>query len=211
MRRRIIRETRKMSQRVTLSKMSLKVEIENAEAMIEGYRKAGERYHVSIFTAHRRSVSLQNDFRSTPKLITAKRGGLRSDYPLSCIGKSIQVQKYKLKNKYVAVLTDIFHIDNNFGMWESICNSGAFDIWAPEAPFNSLVKKADPMILMFRVCEADREVKVKDGQYFDEVDENDVNVELIRPIIGDNDYRNLVDQIRLSIGNNLKINGHEIV
>ena len=211
MRRRIIREARKMSQRVTLSSMSLKVEIENAKSMIEGYRKDGEHCYVSMFTAHRRSVSLQNDFRNNPKLITAKRGPLRSDYPLSCIGKSIQLQKYKLKNKYVAVLTDIFHIDNDFGMWEGICNSGAFDIWAPEAPFNSLLKKTDPMILMFRVYEADKEVRVKDGQYFDEVDENDVNVELIRPIIGDNDYHNLVDQIRQSIGNKLKINGHEVV
>lgn len=197
-----------MGRHVILNSLSLKVERENAKAMIEGYQKGGEFHNVTIFSAHNNSWSLRNDFRNTPKLITAKRSNPRKEYPLSLLGKNLKANKYKPKNKYVAELTNIFHINNDINMWKTICNSGAFDIWAPEAPFNSLINKYDPMILAFRIYEIDREVTVDDGQYSDRITNTD-EVELIRPVIQNNDYRNLINQLLSSIGNNLKRGGHE--
>ena len=52
------------------NEMALKVERQNAWAMIEGFRKKDEHFFVSIFTAHLRAKSIQRDFKQYPKLIT---------------------------------------------------------------------------------------------------------------------------------------------
>ena len=60
------------SQTLTVNHLTLKVERENAKAMIEGFDKGKDHHFVTIFPAHRDAWSIANDFHDVPKLLSAK-------------------------------------------------------------------------------------------------------------------------------------------
>jgi len=172
---------------ILLNTQTLKVEKQNAIALTQGFLKESKRYYSSIFTAHQNSISMQKDFREMPKLLTSFRGRPRRKYPLSDIGKDLHTEGYELRGKYVAILDRIFHIRDNIKIWEELCNNGVFDIWEPEAPYNSLSGKIDPMILLLRIFEIDYDFtnEITKGGYFDMIAGGKVRI--IRPIIPNNE------------------------
>jgi len=170
-----------------LNEQTLKVERENAKAMIEGFDKGADHYHVSIFTAHKQAKSIQMNFKEVPKLLSTKRSPPRPEYPLSPIGRALWADRYEPKYKHVAVLDRIFHIHNTLGIWKELCSDGVFDIWDPVAPYNSLVGKADPQILVLRIFEIDRSFHddLQYGQYCDKIPL--MHVKPLTPIIPQNE------------------------
>jgi hypothetical protein len=170
---------------IKVNKSTLKVERQNAKAMIEGFYKNSNLYYSTIFTAHKRSISLKYDFKTYPKLIENFINSMpRKQYPLSQIGKDLKSERYEIRKKYIAHVDRIFHIKNSINIWKDLCNSGIFDIWMPEAPYNSLKSKKDPMILLLRVFEIDYDF-VNDmnniSNYFSFVPQR--QVQIIKPII----------------------------
>ena len=197
---------------ILLNTQTLKVEKQNAIALTQGFLKESKRYYSSIFTAHQNSISMQKDFREVPKLLTSFRGPPRQEYPLSDIGKDLHTEGYELRGKYVAILDRIFHIRNNIKIWEELCNNGVFDIWEPEAPYNSLRDKIDPMILLLRIFEIDYDFtnEITKGRYFGTIAGRKVRI--IRPIIPNNEsdpfskkydgsyyFANIIEKIRSEI------------
>lgn len=178
------------------NEMALKVERQNAWAMIEGFRKKDEHFYVSIFTAHRRAKSIQRNFQQYPKLITLIRQP-KSYYSLNYdIVNQPEFSKYQHKYRYIAVLDRIFHITNKISIWNELCNNGIFDIWSPNAPYNSLIdqktglEKEDPMILLLRIFEIENgfeEEEIKFGAQIDHV-RKQVKLHIIRPVIPQNQY-----------------------
>ena len=134
--------------------------------MTTGYHKNGKNLKTCIMSSHsgpRKAIALGRDFEKIPKLITHNSikytGGTRplsgiSDRPLSMHG--INVKEFILNKwsdssdpfiyKYIASLVAKYHITNKLILWDYICNSGIFDIWMPEAPFNNIYGKKDPLI-----------------------------------------------------------------
>jgi len=172
---------------ILLNTQTLKVEKQNAIALTQGFLKESKRYYSSIFAAHQNSISMQKKFRQVPKLLISFRGRPRPEYPLSYIGKDLCTEGYKLKARYVAILDRIFHIRNNIKIWQELCNNGIFDIWEPEAPYNSLIDKIDPMILLLRIFEIDYDFsnEIAKGGYFDTIAGGKVRI--VRPIIPNNE------------------------
>lgn len=141
---------------VDINEITLKVERQNAKAMVEGFMKDSERYYVSIYAASKKSISLKKDFQRFPKLVENNNArDPKKIYPLSHIGKKMAAEFYEVPQRYVAVLDRIFHIKNGINLWKDICTNGLFDIWEPQAPFNCLNEKVDPMILLLRIYEVD--------------------------------------------------------
>lgn len=173
--------------KVEINSYTLKVEKENAEAMIEGFWKDGDKYYVTIFTAHKHAKSMENDFRLRPKLLTVKKGKPRAEYPLSSIGRRLQSSNYIHSVKYLAVLDTIYYIENHIKIWNVLCSNGIFDIWEPRAPFNSLEGKKVPMILLLRIFEIDTDLsdEIIPGQYFDSIKPREVKI--VKPIIPANE------------------------
>ncbi len=213
-----------VNREVKLNHQTLKVEKQNAKALIEGFLKKSEpkRCYSSIFTAHLRAVSLQRDFRCVPKLLTTFRAGPRAIYPLSYIGESLHAEGYATSGTHIAILDRIFHIENNMKIWENLCNNGIFDIWEPEAPYNSLREKdglrdkIDPMILLLRIFEIDKDFsdEIYLGRYSDSIVGS--RVRIICPIIpADKDdkfsadydgtyyFKDIIEKIRNGISNYL--------
>lgn len=172
---------------LNINTQTLKVEKQNAIALTQGFLKESKRYYSSIFTAHQNSKSMQKQFRQVPKLLTSFRTRPRPEYPLSVIGKDLHAEGYELRGKYVAILDRIFHIRNNIRIWERLCNNGVFDIWEPEAPYNSLSNKIDPMILLLRIFEIDYDFsnEIAKGRYVDRIAGRKVGI--VRPIIPNNE------------------------
>jgi hypothetical protein len=176
------------------NEMTLKVERQNAWAMIEGFRKKDEHFFVSIFTAHLRAKSIQRDFKQYPKLITLIKKP-KPYYPLNeDIVNQPEFSKYRHKYRYIAVLDRIFHITNKNSTWNELCNNGIFDIWSPSAPYNSLIdqdtglEKEDPMILLLRIFEIENgfnEIDIKFGAHTDHV-KKQVQLHFLRPVIPQN-------------------------
>jgi hypothetical protein len=196
---------------------TLKVEKENFKAMIEGFWKNGRHYFVTIFTGHKRAVSIQNRFADLPKLVTTKKGNPRPEYPLSEIGKSLGIEEYNPPARYIAVLDRIFHIKNDIGIWDELCQDGIFDIWQPVAPFNSLEGKQDPTILILRIFDVNKDFsdKIEEGTYFDKVESQEVQI--VKPIIpyGKNDiggesfsgsyyFADIIDKVRKATSSYLR-------
>ena len=171
------------SRELPINSHTLKVEKQNSIALVDGFMKHSKRYYSSIFTAHKRAKSLENKFKEIPKLLSNFKGAPKRKYPLSQIGNGLNVNGYELSGKYIAILDRIFHINNDISIWQNLCTNGIFDIWEPEAPFNSLDKKEDPMILLLRIFEIDYDFtdEIKRGTYFDDIPSRKVRV--VRPII----------------------------
>jgi len=186
---------------------ALKVEKQNAKALVEGFSKNSLLYYSSIFTAHKNAKSLHKNFRRIPKLLTVFKGQPKKEYPLSEIGKDLHAKDYELRKNYVAVLDKIFHIKNNIKMWEELCSNGIFDIWEPKAPYNSLNGKDDPMILLLRIFEIDYDFTIRivpKNNYIDTIKYFDNNgipipiskVRIIRPIISNNSFESIIEKIK---------------
>jgi len=181
---------------------TLKVEKENAYAMISGFEKNGKQYHISIYTADKEAQSLKNNFRKRPKLLTIFKGPPREAFPLSCIGKELRVDNWELKAKYLAVLDRIFHIHNCLEIWEVLCHNGIFDIWEPEAPFRRLGGREsdrDPMILLLRIFKIKEDLSDKieaKVDYYHTVQSQIVHI--IQPIVPNKYFTGIIDEIRLS-------------
>ena len=212
---------------VDINERTLKVERQNAKAMVEGFLKDSERFYLSIFTAHARAKSIQHEFYKYPKLIeNINRANPKIIFPLSQIGKQLKAEKYVIPRKYIAVLDRIFHIKNEIRVWEELCTNGIFDIWEPEAPYNSLKNKKDPMILVFRIFQIDYdfsgEIDNNTSSYFGIIPKRKVT--LIKPIIpyGKNHphsyeykgglfFKEIIDNIRASLINNNCLKNEQII
>ena len=183
---------------VLINSHTLKVEKENAHAMVDGFWKENKLYYVTIFTAHRRATSLRNDFRRTPKLLTTKNYPPRPEYPLSDIGKALQKRNYKHNTQYLAILDTIYHIENDIRLWDVLCTDGTFDIWHPEAPFNSLEGKTDPMILLLRIYQIDEDFsgELTDKYYSYVVEPREVR--LLEPVLPNNEFKELKKKLNWS-------------
>jgi hypothetical protein len=145
---------------VDINEITLKVERQNAKAMVEGFMKDSERHYISIFAASKKSISLKKDFQTFPKLLENNNArDPKKIYPLSHIGKKMAAELYEVPHRYVAVLDRIFHIKNEINLWKDICTNGLFDIWEPQAPFNCLNEKENPMVLLLRIYEVDYDFK----------------------------------------------------
>lgn len=191
-----------MTHAIVLNTLSLKVERENALAMIQGFEKGGRTYHVAIFTAHQDAWSLKKNFRHVPKLITPKRSPPRAEFPLSALGNRLPLWRYHHKLRYAAVLDHIFHVRNDAGMWEELCSNGVFDIWDPEAPYNSLAGKQDPMILLLRVHELDREVRIDLGMGADKV--LDLYASIVGPVVTDHAFAEITEKVEKAVRSRLR-------
>lgn len=189
-----------MTSDIQINEWALKVEIQNAEAMIDGFRKDNKHYYITIFCAPGNAVSMRNKFEKNPKILTPIRGETKKEHPLSGIGEGLNANDYDLPAKYIAVLYRIFHIENNIKIWEELCNNGIYDIWKPEAPFNNLNGKKDPKILLLRIFEIDSAKTIELGGSYDVVKNYKESVKVVRPIIPYNKYEH--DR------NNYKYNGN---
>lgn len=186
---------------------TFKIELVNIKAMIEGFRKDDENFHVSIYTAHKSAHSIKNDPYKFPKVITP-HSKKRKEYPLSAIGKSIDGPVYKFDFKYLAVIDRIFYLkENNIKMWEELCTNGIYDIWEPEAPYNNLKdengqdKKA-PQILLLRIFEINKifNDEVQKGSYSDMLpNATETEIQLVRPIISNEEYKRIITKIRKAV------------
>jgi hypothetical protein len=182
--------------------------------MTIGFLKDGKRHFVTIFTAHEDSVSLNGGFRYRPKLITPKISSPRKIFPLSQIGRELDVShcEYNSTSKWIAVLDSIFHIQHNKAIWEKLCTNDVFDIWQPEAPYNMLthnarnqeVARRDPMILLLRICEVDHDFsnEISPGQYWDTIEP--LTVRIIRTKIDNERFeeirRKIIDVLNGTLG-----------
>jgi len=200
------------------SKMTFKIEPENAWGMIEGFHKKNEHYYVSIYAADPKAVSLRGNFKDYPKLLTKSKKS-RDDFPpnRNIIDRNA-VNNFQLKSRYVAVLDRIFLINNNIGIWNKLCNNGIFDIWDPRAPNNRLIDKEDPMILLLRIFEVDNDFSkdvIIQKTFWDKV-QRTAPLQFIRPIIPknkddpiSNNYKgidyfdDIIKKIRSSLGESL--------
>ncbi len=203
---------------IDVNEVTLKVERQTAKAMIEGFVKGSNRYYVSIYTAHSKAWSIQHEFRRDPKLIdnniSAKPNKI---YPLSQIGMQLDAEKYEIPKQYIAVLDRVFHIKNEIKLWEELCTAGIYDIWEPEAPYNSLKDKKDPRILVLRTFQIDHDFSGEIGSskpdYYGTIPKRKDT--LIKPIIpyGKNHprshgykgvlfFKEIIDTIRASLINN---------
>ena len=191
--------------KININSHTLKIEKQNAAAMIDGFVSYGEHKYVTIYTAHQRAISLQNDFKHVSKLLTPFRDKPRLNYPLSLWGKHLDVRPYDHRNwghrrplKYVAMLDEIFHIENDASIWKVLCTNGLFDIWNWEAPFSSLEDKDDPSILLLRIYEADHdfsgEVQYGPSTRWDIIPAREVN--LVRKIIPNAGFERTRDTVR---------------
>lgn len=201
-----------------INNWTLKVEKENAKAMIEGYKKNGIRNYVTIFTATEDAVSLKNDFRSLPKLITPKESDHRKIYPLSIYGKDLEAKSYNYNTtaRYIAVLDTIFHIKNEISIWEALCTNGIFDIWEPQAPYNMLSHDAqnnkkdpqDPQILTIRVFEIDHDFQneITKKQYWNTITPKQVN--LVKPVIPNKEFLEIKEKIENTLDKILTKRGY---
>jgi len=199
-----------------INEKTLKVERENAKAMIEGFDKGADHYYVSIFTAHKQAKSVQMNFKEVSKLLSTKRSPPRQEYPLSSVGRALWADRYEPKYKHAAVLDRIFHIHNTLGVWKELCSNGVFDIWDPVAPYNSLAGKIDPQILLLRIFELDHSFQdeLQYGQYYDKIptmhvkplipiipkNENDPNAENYRGALY---FDDIITMIRDAVDGNL--------
>lgn len=148
-----------------INSQTLKIDVEMAIAMTEGYKKNGDMFRTCIMSSSPRSKALEKDFLKYPKLIThnkidSTKGNTplsgRSGRPLSFAGVVIKNDVLKKNNyyfcyKYIAVLIAKYYIKNSLEVWRDICNTDIFGIWEPEAPFNNIKDKDDPLILLLRV------------------------------------------------------------
>ncbi len=185
-------------QRITINSASLKIEKVNAKAMIEGFIKEGKRHFVSLYTAGRNSKSLERNFAEFPKLITLQKQNPRKDYPMSSTGERLNAASYRLPYQYIAILDTIYEIVNDKILWKAVCINGLFDIWNPDAPFNSYFdpktreKKEKPMILLIRFAQIGKDFSLlldHSYTYYDRIPDGiDREVNLVRPILCNNDF-----------------------
>jgi len=190
---------------VIVNSMTLKVERENASAMIEGFYKGTTRHYVTIFVAHENAWSMKGKFRQYPKLLTTIQQ-INPKHKLSEIGKSMRAESYSIDYKYIAILKKIYHVRNNVNLWKEICNNGLFDIWDWSAPYNNLrddkdpdSDKGDPRILLLKICEIDYDF-TSDLHISIRADKiRPRNVNIIRPVISDGDYASIVSMLESSV------------
>jgi hypothetical protein len=194
--------------KVIVNSLSLKVERENAKAMIEGYYKDNVKYYVSMFVALKEAWSLKGNFRENPKLITTQRTERDPKYPLSIWGENMNAQYYDIPATYLAILDRIFHIDNNKEVWEILCNNGVFDIWKPIAPWNRLnSRKAEPrypMILLIRIFNIDYDFS---KELIEETHSHAVKqriVNIMTPVIPNPEFAQITEKISDSIKSYIK-------
>lgn len=182
--------------RFEINPATLHVERVNAKAMVEGFEKNGKRHYLSILTAHSRANSLVRNFRKVPKLITSHAQKYpKKIYPMSEIGKELNSEKYKIDKKYVAILDTIYPIKNKLSLWEKICTSDIFDIWKPEAPFESVLYKNLPQIMLIRVCEIYQNVNTEKAtdRYRHVLNPEEVTIK--RFIINNNEFESIRDKL----------------
>lgn len=194
-----------MSGEYLINSMTLKVEKENAKAMIEGFYKGTTRHYVTIFVAHENAWSMKGKFRQYPKLLTTIQQ-INPKHKLSEIGKSMRAGSYSIDYKYIAILKKIYHVKNNVNLWKEICNNGLFDIWDWSAPYNNLrddddtdIDKGDPRILLLRICEIDYDFEngLQIGDRSDAIPQRKVNT--IRKIIPDDEYGATIEMLESSV------------
>ncbi|ADI73083.1 hypothetical protein Metev_0152 [Methanohalobium evestigatum Z-7303] len=198
----------------SVNRWTLKMDIEMAKAMSEGYIDDGVNVFPCIMSSHSNSIALQNEFEKYPKLITYSNinntnertyipvNNPNESRPLSKIGFNIKkdiISKIKsgiipFKYKYLASLVSIYHIRNDIKVWDDICNSGLFDIWSPTAPFSNIYGKKDPIILLIRVYELENEyphkhIDFKASPYFGKL-MGDTVFENIKPVIDNDNFLN---------------------
>jgi len=188
--------------RVIVNSITLKVEKENAKAMIEGYDKEGSKHFVTIFTAREGAWSLKGNFRENPKLLTTKKHDPREDYPLSQLGENLNASDYCLPLRYLAVLHSILHIKYDMQVWETLCKNDIFDIWTPIAPYNMLKGKRepkDPMILLLRIFEIEEDFseKIIEENYAHAVKQQLVTMK--QPVIPNDLFKETTKKITTSI------------
>lgn len=179
---------------------TFKVEVVTAKAMIEGFRKDDENFYVSIYAAHRGAHSIK--LKELPKLVTSHTK-TKKEYPMSDIGERIYDKEYKFDLKYLAVIDRIFYLkENNIKMWEELCTNGIYDIWKPEAPYNNLKDKKGPQILLLRIFEINKifNDEVQKGSYSDMLpNATDTEIQLVRPIISNEEYKRIITKIRNAV------------
>lgn len=198
-----------------LNNITLKIEKENAKAMIDGFLKDGKTIRTSIYTAQAKSWSLANNFKKYPKLITLKTSPPQKIYPLSNVGINLNANDYQIENKYIAVLDTIFHINNKIELWNDLCADGTFDIWKPDAPFNSLHDKEDQMILLLRLYELNQPIASeyldKNSVYFGSINgKHEININ--RPVISNDEFKLIKDNVYQKILKyNLEVKPTELI
>jgi hypothetical protein len=190
----------KMSPSVLINPKTLKVETENAQAMVEGFWKNDQLHYVSIFAANERSWSLKpKKHRTRPKLLSTKKDKPRTEFPLSKIGEILQKSNYQHTAKYLVILDTIYHIENNIELWKLLCTNGIFDIWKPEAPFNMVKVGTDPMILLLRIYQIDDDFtdELADKTFYHAVEPR--RVDILEPILSNDAFRKLKEGLTSSL------------
>lgn len=177
--------------------------------MIEGFVKDGQRYNVTIFTAHANAWSMRaGNFRQTAKLLTPKKAAPDHQYPLSPIGLNLDTSGYGFgsPSDYIAVLDTILHIENHESIWRTLCTNSIFDIWDWLAPFNSLNGKADPMILVLRIFQVDHcftgELREAGNRRYGVVPEQPVGI--IREVVPNDRFEEIKNTLRNVLGRRLR-------
>ncbi|MEN6378296.1 MAG: hypothetical protein ABFD15_01785 [Methanofastidiosum sp.] len=185
--------------RFEINPATLHVERVNAMSMIEGFEKNNKKYYLSILTAHKRAKSLVNNFQKVPKLITNHiQENPKSIYPLSSIGVQLHSEKYTIDKKYVAIVDTIYPIKNTISLWEKICSSDIFDIWKPDAPFESVRNKKDPQIMLIRVCEINQDMELSITKKTDRyLHVHPEEVTLKKFILNNNEFNSIRNKIEL--------------
>ena len=190
----------KPGDKITLSKRCFKIDRINASGMIEGFKEDEKITHTSIWC----DVKL----KPFPMLITLNKG--QTPYKGSFLAREIDSHEYK--HKYIAIFDSQYFIKNDWGLWETICHNGLFDIWMPDDPYKRFddpkICKSSPStfrIVLLRIWEIEEEIEkediIKKSNYVHEIPNNNLNVTLKRPIINDEKFEEIKTLLQKSIKN----------
>jgi hypothetical protein len=184
------------------NKTCLKIDKPNAYAMIVGYCKDGKLNQQSIWLTTAGSMT---DF---PKLLTLQK---TMSYKLSPIGKEIDAKNFDMPLKYIAALYSQYFIENKMELWEKICFNGLFDIWDPKGgPYKRFAQAAiskipEFRIQLLRIYEIDHEFNFNNGELkhagdiFDQLIPPIPEVNIIRPVITEEKFRELKELLEDSV------------
>ncbi len=173
----------------------LKIEKENAKAMIEGFEKDGKKIHQAIYL-------IASD-RKGPLLLTLRRA--QHNFVLSRIGNSLNAGSYDLPNKYVAIIEKVYPVRNELPFWDLVCSNGLFDIWDPEGgPLKRFTENQNETarIALLRIYESEETIPEseisREGDRQDKILREE-NVTLKKPVIGDSEFEEIKEKLENTI------------
>lgn len=186
--------------KLILAKRCFKIDKINAKGMIEGFNKNGKIIHTSIWCDVTK--------RPFPMLITLNRSP--TPYKGSSVFDESEINDFVIHHKYVALFDSQYFIKNEWGLWERICNNGLFDIWMPDDPYKRFndkkICRSPPSkfrIILLRIYEIEGEFKeeqiVHVSNFIDHITAENLSVNLKRPIISDEEFKQIKELLEETI------------